>query len=207
MTVMAAFKILWYAYTGEEDLRVATFLANRQRPETEGVIGLFANMAILRTRLGGNPTCREVLRRVRATTLEAYAHQGFPFEELVQALERERGLARRSLSQVMVTWQSGFLRPPELGAPRLSFREMDQTGTAPETIATTFDVILELREQPQGIVGSCLYNHWLLEAAAIRRLLDDFERVLELVVALPEQPITAFRGLRRHALRMQWSAV
>ena len=198
MTVMAAFKVLWHGYTGEEDLRVATFLANRQRPETEGVIGLFANLVILRSSLSGSPAFREVLQRVRATTLEAYAHQDFPFEELVQTLERERGMARPALSQVMLTWQSGSLLPPEFAAPPLSFLEMDQRATAPETVATTFDVILELRERPQGIVGSCFYNPLVLEAKAIRRLLDDFERVLELVVARPEQAIAAFRGLSTH---------
>jgi non-ribosomal peptide synthetase component F len=202
MTVMAAFKILWYGYTGEVDLRVATFLANRQRPETEGVIGLFANMVILRTNLSGNPACRDVLRRVRATTLEAYAHQDFPFEELVQTLERERGLARVTLSQVIVTWQNGSLLPPELAGRPLGFLEMDQSGMAPETIVSTFDIILELREEPEGIIGSCLYNALLFEAATIRRLLDDFMHVLELIVTQPEQSIATFRSLRADAQRM-----
>jgi non-ribosomal peptide synthetase component F len=162
-------------------------------------------MVILRTNLSGNPACREVLRRVRATTLEAYGHQDFPFEELVQTLERERGLARVSLSQVIVTWQSRFLLLPELSGQPLSFLEMDQSGMAPETIVTTFDVILELREEPQGIVGSCLYDALLFEAATIRRLLDDFMHVLEIIVAQPEQSIATFRSLRGDAQRMGWS--
>jgi amino acid adenylation domain-containing protein len=198
MTVMAAFKIFWYASTGEEDLRVATFLPNRQRPEIEGVIGLFTNPVILRTRLSGNPSCREILRRVRATSLEAYDHQDFPFEELVQALERERGIPRRVLSEVMVTWQSGSLFPPALATAPVNFLEMDQSATAPETIATTFDLILELREQPQGIVGSCFYKPVIFEATVIRRLLDDFKLVLERMVTQPEEPIAALRNQWMH---------
>ena len=97
MTCLAAFKMLLYGYTGQEDLCVATLVANRTRQETEGLIGLFVNTVILRTDLGGNPTCREVLQRVRATTLAAYAHQDLPFEELVRALERERHLQRSVL--------------------------------------------------------------------------------------------------------------
>jgi non-ribosomal peptide synthetase component F len=73
MTLVAAFKMLLYGYTGQEDLRVGTIVANRQRQETERLIGLLTNTVILRTDLRDNPTCREVLRRVRATALAAYS--------------------------------------------------------------------------------------------------------------------------------------
>jgi amino acid adenylation domain-containing protein len=196
MTVMAAFKILVHSYTGEEDVRVATFLANRARPETEGVIGLFADMAILRTNLSGNPTCREILQRVRRTTLEAYAHQEFPFEELVQILERERGVARATLSQVMLIWQPALRLPPRHAALPLTLLEMDQRELAPDAVLTTFDVILELREEPPGLSGSCLYNPAPFDAATIHRLLDDFRDVLDIIVARPEQPLETFRPSR-----------
>ena len=120
MTCLAAFKMLLYGYTGQEDVCVATLVANRTRQETEGLIGLFVNTVILRTDLGGNPTCREVLQRVRATTLAAYAHQDLPFEELVRTLERERNLQRTSLCQVMVIWQNSMLQPQQLAQPKRS---------------------------------------------------------------------------------------
>ena len=196
MTVLAAFAMLAHGYTGAEEVRVATFLANRQRRETEGVIGPFADLAILRTDLRGNPTCREILRRVRATTLAAYSHQEFPFAELVENLERERSVARTALSQVMVIWQNAFRLSPRLAEPPLRFLEMDQSGLGPEAIVTTFDIILELRERPQGLMGSCLYNALIFEAPTVRRLLDDFRGVLDSVVAHPEQPLAVFRALR-----------
>ena len=92
MALVAALKTLLHRYAGEDDLRLATNVANRNRAGTEGLIGPLANTVILRTSLGGNPTVREVMRRVRATTLKAYAHQDLPFEVLAETLARERGL-------------------------------------------------------------------------------------------------------------------
>jgi hypothetical protein len=196
MTLVAALKILLYGHTGEEDLRVATLLARRQRPEVEGVIGPFVDMVILRTSLGGDPPCREVLRRVRATTLQAHAHSEIPFQEVVQTLERERGLRRASLSQVMVIWQNAFRLSPKLAAPPLGFLEMEQSWLAPESVVTTFDLIFELREGKPELIGSCLYNTLVFDALAVRRLLDDFRGVLAAIAARPDQPLAAFRKLR-----------
>ena len=77
MTLVAALKTLLHRYLGEDDVRVATNVANRNRPETESLIGPLANTVILRTNLGGDPSPREVMRRVRATTLAAFANQDF----------------------------------------------------------------------------------------------------------------------------------
>ena len=110
MTLVAAFTILLYGYTGQEDLCVATPIINRNRRETEALIGPFVNTVLLRTNVSGSPTCQEVLQRVRATILAAYAHQDIPFEELVQTLEREGGFERRFLCQAMLILQNPILR-------------------------------------------------------------------------------------------------
>ena len=102
MALVAALKTLLHRYLGQDDVRVATNVANRNRPGTEGLIGPLANTVILRTNLGGDPSPREVMRRVRATTLAAFAHQDLPFEELVETLERERGLKPAALANVMI---------------------------------------------------------------------------------------------------------
>ena len=99
MALVAAFKTLLHRYLAEDDLRVATLVANRNRPGTERLIGPLVNTVILRTNLGGDPSPREVMRRVRATTLAAFAHQDLPFEELAETLERERGLEPAALAQ------------------------------------------------------------------------------------------------------------
>jgi non-ribosomal peptide synthetase component F len=201
MTCLAAFKILLYGYTGQEDVRVATLVANRTRRETEGLIGLLVNMVILRTDLSGNPTSRQVLQRVRATTLAAYAHQDLPFEELVRTLECERNLGRTSLCQVMVIWQNFTLRPLHCSAQTLSFQPMDQGAVVPDVPLTTFDIILTLRERPQGITATCLYNAEMFDAVTINRMLDDFQHVLTCLSTQPGQALVSFRSLSSRDVR------
>jgi non-ribosomal peptide synthetase component F len=193
MTGVAAFKMLLYGYTGQEDLSVATLIANRNRRETEGLIGLVVNTMILRTDLGGNPTCRGVLQRVRATTLAAYAHQDLPFEHVVQTLERERGLKRTLLCQVMIILQNAQRRPLQRSARTLSFQEADPNLLVQPLMLTTFDVILVLHERPEGLMVSCIYKTDLFDAAAITRMLGDFRGVLERLITQPEQPLSTLR--------------
>jgi amino acid adenylation domain-containing protein len=190
MTLVAAFKMLLYGYTGEEDLRVATLMANRNRRETAALIGLLVNTVILRTNLSGDPTGREVLQRVRATTLAAYAHQDLPFEDLVRTLERERGIKRTSLSQVMVIFQNAMVRPLQHETQTLSFLEVDPSLLGVPVVATTFDVILTLRDTADELTASCVYKKDLFDDTTVTRLLADFQRVLERLTVQPEQPLS-----------------
>jgi acyl carrier protein len=124
MTLVAAFKILLYGYTGQEDLRLGTLLANRHRPEVEGLIGLFVNTVLLRTDLSGNPTLRQVLQRVRATTLAAHAHQHLPFEEADVDAGQPRGpfpcLFRRGAFEPAVHERSSVRRDRHVVSFRVS---------------------------------------------------------------------------------------
>ena len=202
MTCMAAFKILLCGYTGQEDLCVATLVANRTRQETEGLIGLVVNTIILRTNLSGNLLGREVLQRVRATMLAAYAHQDLPFEEVMRALEREHNRQRAALSQVMVVWHNAMLWPPQHATPTLRFEAMEQSVVAPDIALTTFDIILTLRERPQGLTVMCLYKTDLFEATTIRQMLDDFQGVLLCLSTQPEQRLATLcspRGMHNRS--------
>ena len=118
MTLLAAFQILLHRYTDQDDLNVGTPIANRNRLEIEGLIGFFVNTLVMRTDLSGNPTFREVSRRVREVCLEAYAHQDLPFERLVEELHLERSLAHNPLFQVMFVMQNAPVQA--LGLPRLT---------------------------------------------------------------------------------------
>ena len=78
MTLLAAFQVLLHRYSGQDDVAVGSPIAGRTHPETEGLIGFFVNMMVLRTKLSGNLTFRELLARVRETALQAYVHQDYP---------------------------------------------------------------------------------------------------------------------------------
>ena len=193
MALVAGLKILLQRRLSENDLRVATNVANRNRAGTAGLIGPIVNTVILRTDLGADPTPREVLRRVRATTLDAYANQDIPFEELADTLLREQGFDPAKLAQVMILLHNAALRPVATSGKVLAFEEADPDMLMPLVTTTTYDVILVLREGTRGLVGSCIYKPHLFSASSIERLLREFRKVLEIMVAQPERPISAIR--------------
>jgi non-ribosomal peptide synthetase component F len=190
MTLLAGFKTLLYGYTGQEDIRVGTLVANRQDQDSEGLIGLFANVVILRTALGGNPSLRQVLQRVRTTTLDAYAHQALPFEYLARALVQAHQCERQSLFQVMFALQNA--RQHTLALPALTIQVLK---TQPVE-ASACELAMSIHESPQGLEVSCIYQTALFDAPTITRLLEDYRRVLKCLIAQPELRLSTLRARR-----------
>jgi acyl-CoA synthetase (AMP-forming)/AMP-acid ligase II len=193
MVLVAALKTLLHRYLGQNEVRVATNVANRNRVGAKTLIGPLVNTVVLRTNLDGDPEFREVMRRVRVTTLAAFAHQDLPLQELAQLLERERGLNPRSLANVMILLQNDALRPALRSGQRLGFAEANPNMLLPLVTITSFDVILVFRENLDGFVGTCIYKPFLFRARVIDRLLRDFAEVLERMTAQPERPISELR--------------
>lgn len=182
MTLLAAFKILLYRYTGQTDLTVGSPIANRSRPELESLIGVFINTLALRTDLSGSPTFKEVLERVREVALGAYAHQDVPFELVVEKLQVERDLSHNPVFQVMLVLQNAPKQTIRL--PGLTFESLEVHSNT-----STFDLTLNLTEIPDGMHVSVEYGTDLFKADTIRRLLENWEMLLKAVVANPEQSI------------------
>jgi acyl-CoA synthetase (AMP-forming)/AMP-acid ligase II len=197
MALVAALKTLLHHYLDQDDLRVATNVANRNRPGTERLIGPLVNIVILRTNLAGSPSAREVMRRVRATTLAAFTHQDLPFEELEENLARERGLEPRWLANVMILLQNAALRPIASARGGLTFEEANPSMLTPLVAVTPFDIVLMLSESADSLRGTCVYKPHLFRASTIDRLLGDFRTVLEQMLAQPEQPVSAIRVSRK----------
>ena len=151
MTLLAAFKTLLYRYTGQEDLVLGSPIAGRRRVEIENLIGLFINTLVLRTDLSGNPSFRELLRRVQDVALGAYAHQDVPFEKLIEDLHLQRSLSFASLFQVMFVLQN----TPE-SKLTLSDLTVSQVTIDRETALT--DLFLSLTETDEG-----LQEYYLIE--------------------------------------------
>jgi amino acid adenylation domain-containing protein len=178
MTLMAAFQTLLGYYSGQEDVVVGTDVANRNRAETEGLIGFFVNQLVLRTDLSGKPTFREVLERVRRTTVEAYAHQDLPFDRLVEAINPKRSVNRSPLFQVKMVLQNAPL--PALQALGLAW-----TPLAIDNRTAKFDLLFNLWDTAEGLRGVLEYSTDLFDAARVVRMLEDYEVVLGDVVAEP----------------------
>jgi amino acid adenylation domain-containing protein len=190
MVLLAAFQTLLYRYTGQDDITVGTPIANRQRGEIEPLIGFFVNTLALRTDLSGDPTFRQLLARVRETTLGAYAHQDVPFEKLVEELHLDRDLSRNPLFQVMFALQSAPVGELELPGLKLRPQQFDD-GTA------RFDMEWHLWEQGGALGGILVYSTDLFDEATARRMLAHFEGLLATIVRAPEGCITELPLLGR----------
>ncbi len=176
MTVLSAFQVLLSRYSGSEDIVVGSPIAGRTRGEVEGLIGFFVNTLVLRTDLGGDPSFRETLRRVREATLGAYEHQELPFEKLVVELQPERSLSHSPLFQVMFTLQDAGVGGGALAGLKMS-------GAGPAMEVAKFDLSLTLTATAQGLRGGLGYSTDLFERGTMQRMLGHLERVLEQVAA------------------------
>ena len=186
MTLLAAFQTLLYRYTGQEDISVGAPVAGRSRKEVEGLIGFFVNTLVLRTELNGDPTFRELLRRVREVCLGAYAHQELPFEKLVEQIQPERDMSHSPLFQVLFVLQN---------VPRRSSPEMPELkvgSIAAETGTSKFDLTLMMSDVRQELIGGIQYNTHLFNETTIIRLIEHFQMLLEGIVSDPNRRLSTF---------------
>ena len=179
MTLLAAWQLLLSRYTGQEDIVVGTPIAGRNRLETEDLIGFFVNTLVLRTDLKGNPSFREVLKRVRDVVLGAYSHQDVPFERLVEELQPERSLSHTPLFQVAIALQNA----PQ-GSANLTELEMSEVEAENET--AKFDLTLTLEEAAELIGGALVYNSDLFESSTIKRMVSHYNALLHAIIKHPE---------------------
>jgi amino acid adenylation domain-containing protein len=174
MVFLAVLSVLLGRHAGQDDIVIGSPVAGRSRRELEELTGMFVNMLVMRNDLTGNPTFRELLKRVRETTLGAYAHQDLPFEKLVDVLQPERDLSRQPLCQVCLAFENiGF---EGLTLPGLSVTRQESEGA---NLTAKFDLTLFVHETPSGIAGAIEYATDLFDSDTIERLITHFERLLE----------------------------
>ena len=176
MTLLAAFNVLLWRYTGQDDLLVGTPIANRTRRETENLIGFFVNTLVLRTKIKASSTFRELLEHVRETTLGAYEHQDVPFEKLVEELQPERSLNRNPLFQVLFALQDGG----ELKLTGLELTWMDVKNDIAK-----FDLSFYINDDGQELYTWFEYDSDLFERPTIVRMLTHFRTLAEKIAANP----------------------
>jgi acyl transferase domain-containing protein len=184
MVLLAAFQTLLHRWTGQDDVPVASPVANRTRPETRDLVGLVANDLVLRTDLSGNPTFRELVRRVRGVALAAFAHQDLPFEHVITSFGAERALELSRLFRVMVVLQNAPLPSVQLPGLTLTFPTTDRS-------ASGFDLFLFLREEDGGFRGKLDYSADLFDAGTAARLVAQLGTLLAAAVADPDRPVAA----------------
>ncbi|HXR19560.1 MAG TPA: amino acid adenylation domain-containing protein, partial [Steroidobacteraceae bacterium] len=184
MTLLAGWSALLSRLSGQSDLVIGTSVANRPRSELESLIGFFVNMLALRVRLEDDPSVAGLLAQIKASTLDAYAHQEIPFARVVEALQPVRSLGYNPIFQVALAFDNApgerVLRLPGL---KVTACESPQTGAK-------FDLTLALRDGGQSIEASLDYATDLFEHSSIERLGGHLLRLLEAMVVDDGQHIS-----------------
>ena len=213
MTMLAGFFTLLARYTGETDLVIGTSNANRRTRALEGMIGMVVNTLPLRGELGGNPTFRQLLGRVRELTLEVYAHQDMPFERLVRELQPERQLGRNPLFQIMFNFH-------DAGVPDLEFGGLEVKFLVRGNRSAKMDmnvIVVPRGEQRVGLAereaDRRALLHWeystdLFDRPTILRLVDHYLTLLGGIVADAGRPLSELPlvgAAERAQLIVEWN--
>jgi hypothetical protein len=199
MLLLAAFQVLLYRYSGQEEIMVGGATNTRTRPEFEPLMGYFLNAVVFRSHIGADLSFREFLGRVRSTVLGALAHSEIPFDEIVRELAPKRDSSRHPLFQVLFS-----MRPPFADFPE----GWDVTDMEVHSGGSSFDLFVEFSEHPEGLAGRCVYSADLFERATIQRLLGNFQVLLRELVRNPDQAISRvdlLTGQERQTLLVDWN--
>ncbi len=202
MTLLGGFEALLSRLTGQRDLVVGSTIANRGRAELEGLIGFFVNTLAMRADLSGEPSFGDLLARVRAASLSAYAHQDLPFEKLVEELRLPRDASRSPLFQVVFQMQNA-------PSSRLSLPGLELEPVEAVSQTAKFDLVLNVFERGEELAGVLRFNTDLFDATTAARLLAGYERLLSAAAAAPARrlmELDLLSAAERHQLVEEWSS-
>src|SRR5689334_18727578 len=180
--LLAAFKVLMHRYARQDEIVVGTSEPCRTQPEVANLVGPFANLVVLRSDLGGNPSFSTLVQRVQKTVAQARAHQEMPFDKLVQLLNPEKDMSRTALFDVLFQFD-------DEAAPIFSLGQ-----TEAQQIDTNFgygkyDLNVLVRRSAAGFTVNAVYNSDIYDAWNIRQMLGHFQTLLDGFSINPEQRI------------------
>ncbi|NEQ77462.1 MAG: SDR family NAD(P)-dependent oxidoreductase [Okeania sp. SIO2C9] len=188
ITLLSAFFILLYRYSGESDLIVGSATANRNRAETEPLIGMLANILAIRSQCSDDSSFTELLIQVKQTAQEAYKYQDLPFEKLVGELLPERNLSYNPIVQVMLDFlnvKGGVKKSWDLPGLRVT-----QDGNSMSNVRMDLEIYLWKAPSGSGLEGYFVYNTDLFDRATITRMMENFQTLLKAIVANPQEKIS-----------------
>ena len=189
MALLAVFQIALGQLAQSEVVRVGSAIANRNRSQTESTVGFFVNTLALQTKLDGNPTYLEVLRRARETSLGAFAHQDLPFEIVVDAIHEENQIGERAQAatsqharsqfQVFFLLQNIPWKPIQLPSVSIELQ-------AEETPSAKFELALAIYEGADELSAKWEFNTDLFKAETVAKIADHYGRLLQIIAAQPD---------------------
>ena len=201
--LLASFQMLLHRYSGQGDIRVGVPVANRNRMETEGLVGFFVNTQVLRAEFDSQASFRDLLQQVRQSVLDAQTYQDLPFEQLVDALQPRRSLSHSPLFQVLFNHQNR-----ETGAAQLPGLSIE--GVAWDSGTAQFDLSLDTGEVGGGLAASLTYATDLFQRSTIEQLAHHWQNLLHAIVSQPEQAVAQFALLdadERQTILRDWNSL
>ncbi|RQH04066.1 non-ribosomal peptide synthetase [Okeania hirsuta] len=213
--LLAAFQVLLYRYTSQEDILVGSPTFGRSKAEFAPIVGYFVDSVVMRADLSGNPCFRDFLSQVRYTVLEALAHQDYPFGLLVERLQPERDSSHSPIFQVSFLLQN-FAQQESQDIRKFflsSTKALDWGGLKVEPFIldqyeSLFDLLLEIVEEESYLVGFLKYNTDLFDEQTIARMAGHFEALLTGIVSNPDQRVGQLPLLtdaQQHKLLGEWN--
>lgn len=184
--LLTAFSVLMSRHANQPDHVVGSLVANRTQAEIEGVLGFFTNTVALRMDVGGEPTFREVLSRVRETVLDAYAHQEVPFERVVEELQPRREPDRQPFFDVMM--QFADIDRDVVDLPDIRIEPL-RMASEPAPV----DLILAVLKEEGNLVGVWDFDVRLFDLSSVRRMQRHYLLLLRAMVADPDTPVASVR--------------
>jgi len=189
MMVVSLVDLMLYLYTQQEDIIVGSPVAGHNHPDLEQQIGFYVNTLALRTRFSGSDNFVDLLAKVKQVATDAYSHQDYPFDKLVEELNLQRDLSRTPLFDVMVILQN--YEPVSFDLPNISVQSfMDDA-----SVTSKFDLNLMFEEIEQQIGVWVEYNTDLFKRATIEQFAENFSKLIQAVVASPQVNLSSFKKL------------
>ena len=195
MILLAAFQVLLYRYTGQEDIVIGSPIAGRRNPQTEPLVGLFMNVLMLRADLRGDPSFREFLTRTRESTLEAHSNQDVPVERLIEHVPLDRDTHHPATPyQVLFQLRNLGMESATLGPVTVEPFDFD-------TGSSQFDLSLDIRQRPQGLYCALNYNSDLYDRETAMRILRHYQNILTAVTINIDERISTLNILSEEERR------
>jgi amino acid adenylation domain-containing protein len=211
MTLLSAFQVLLYRYTGQEDIIVGCPTEGRSQPQFARTVGFFVNMLALQVNFAGNPTFRDILAQVRQTVLGGMAHQDYPSPLLIEKLQINRdsslpGLFRASFNLLKL---SEMAADYELSVSAQAKTRENWGGLTLEPFVIPQqegqnDLVFDMMETAESLIGILRYNKDLFDGTTISRMADHFSTLLEGIIADPEQQISTLPMLTEGEQHLLW---
>jgi amino acid adenylation domain-containing protein len=189
MTLLSAFNVLLYKYSGQSDMCIGSPIAGRQQKELEGLIGFFVNTLVLRSDVNGEQSFKALLHQVRQTTLDAYEHQQVPFEQVIKSLTLERDISRHPAFDVRFQLQN----VPEAGS--LDIGNVRLSAESPGEITALSDLSFDVKESEGLLALRMIYCSDLFKRETIERMLEHYEQLLRSIVADCDLPVNQLKML------------